>query len=223
MAKDFTHPKVVESYDEHIRKLIPGYELIHLNIQAILKSHLNEPPKILIAGCGTGYELLYLSQLFPQATFVAIDPSLEMINKAKLRLTDLNVLERIEFIQGNTSVLTSFENQFDVALAILVSHFIAEPSKTDYFRDIFKSLKKGGVLFSYDLMEMDSTHQQLLKNLTELNGLTAKQSQNMFDRLDEDFVLISPDQMIKLLKTVGFHEIQSFMQVLSFYGFISYK
>ncbi len=30
MAKDFNHPVVVESYDEHIRKLIPGYELIHL-------------------------------------------------------------------------------------------------------------------------------------------------------------------------------------------------
>ncbi|MFI7905129.1 class I SAM-dependent methyltransferase, partial [Acinetobacter baumannii] len=26
MAKDFNSPKVVEGYDVHIRKLIPGYE-----------------------------------------------------------------------------------------------------------------------------------------------------------------------------------------------------
>ena len=30
MAKDFNSPKVVEGYDAHIRKLIPGYEVIHL-------------------------------------------------------------------------------------------------------------------------------------------------------------------------------------------------
>ncbi len=29
MAKDFNSPKVVEGYDVHIRKLIPGYEVIH--------------------------------------------------------------------------------------------------------------------------------------------------------------------------------------------------
>ena len=37
MAKDFQSQTVVDGYDQHIRKLIPGYELVHLQIQAILK------------------------------------------------------------------------------------------------------------------------------------------------------------------------------------------
>ena len=39
MAKDFNSPQVVEGYDEHIRKLIPGYELTHQQVDAIL-THL---------------------------------------------------------------------------------------------------------------------------------------------------------------------------------------
>ncbi len=35
MAKDFNSPKVVEGYDVHIRKLIPGYEVIHQQVDAI--------------------------------------------------------------------------------------------------------------------------------------------------------------------------------------------
>ena len=39
MAKDFQSQTVVDGYDQHIRKLIPGYELVHLQIQAILLSY----------------------------------------------------------------------------------------------------------------------------------------------------------------------------------------
>ncbi len=56
MAKDFQSQTVVDGYDQHIRKLIPGYELVHLQIQAILKTHLPEHAHVLIVGCGTGYE-----------------------------------------------------------------------------------------------------------------------------------------------------------------------
>ena len=40
MAKDFNSSKVVNTYNEHIRKLIPGYELVHQQIQALLKAYI---------------------------------------------------------------------------------------------------------------------------------------------------------------------------------------
>lgn len=54
MAKDFNSPKIVEEYDQHIRKLIPGYEIIHQQVDAILQSVLQPIAHILIVGCGTG-------------------------------------------------------------------------------------------------------------------------------------------------------------------------
>ena len=83
MAKDFHSAIVVAGYDSHIRKLIPGYELVHQHINAILSSHLPETARILIVGCGTGYELQYLLQQHPQWQFTAIDPSLNMLQQAE--------------------------------------------------------------------------------------------------------------------------------------------
>lgn len=53
MAKDFHSATVVAGYDSHIRKLIPGYELVHQHINAILSSHLPETAQVLVVGCGT--------------------------------------------------------------------------------------------------------------------------------------------------------------------------
>lgn len=224
MAKDFSHPKVVESYDEHIRKLIPGYELVHLQIQAILKSRLNIPAKILIAGCGTGFELDYLTQQFPQADFVAFDPSWEMIQKAKKRINDPQCLNRIEFIHGDSAVLTEYEDQFDVVLLILVSHFLDKVSKTQIINDLLKSLKRGGMYLSFDLMAFKYDQQvQQLQYMTQALGLSEKQSQAMVERLEGDFHLISIDQMHQLLKSTGFSKIENFTQILNFFGICALK
>lgn len=223
MAKDFSHPKIVEAYDAHIRNLIPAYELVHLSIQSILTTHLHHEAKILIAGCGTGYELQYLAEQFPNARFVAIDPSTEMIKKAKSRIQNSVSSSRVEFVHGDTSVLEHYPDYFDAALSILVSHFIAEPDKTEFFKQIQQSLVKNGILLTYDLMRMDAKTQQILFQLTQFNGLTEKQSLNMVERLEEDFALVDSRQMHDLLEKSGFLNMQIFMQIIGFYGFFAFK
>ncbi len=50
MAKNFHSEVVVASYDDHIRKLIPGYELVHQQIEAILSTELPETAHIFNSG-----------------------------------------------------------------------------------------------------------------------------------------------------------------------------
>lgn len=236
MAKDFNHPRVVHYYDEHIRLLIPGYDLVHLQIQAILKTNLNnasnhgpdnlsnQQRKILIAGCGTGFELEYLIQHFPQASFVAFDPAEAMINQAKQRFNAPEDVARIEFLVGDSSVLHGHEQQFDVALGILVSHFLSQTEKKKYFKEIQHSLKNDGFLLSYDLMQFqDQAQIQQLQYLTQSLGLSEKKSQIMVERLNDDFQLISIQDLQQLLRNSGFNRIECFSQILSFYGVLSYK
>ena len=102
MAKDFHSAIVVAGYDSHIRKLIPGYELVHQHINAILSSHLPETARILIVGCGTGYELQYLLQQHPQWQFTTIDPSLNMLQQAEKNIQSVTGYERVRFIQADT-------------------------------------------------------------------------------------------------------------------------
>lgn len=224
MAKDFNNPVVVEGYDAHIRKLIPGYELIHLQVHAVLKSYVSTQAKILVVGCGTGYELQYLAEQFPHWNFTAIDPAANMIDKAKQHIADLGLCSRIQFIQGDTSVLKQVDENFDVALAILVSHFVPVDAKAQFLKDIANHLSNTGLCLSYELMEISNTKQlQALKNLSLATGLTEKQAQLMTDRIEQDFALISVDEMSALYLQAGFKRVESFAQVLNYHGFIAFK
>lgn len=223
MAKDFQSEEVVAGYDTHIRKLIPGYELVHQQIDAILSAYLPEAAHILIVGCGTGYELSYLLQRHPQWQFTAIDPSLTMLQQAQRNIDLCKGKERVEFIQADTQSLNQV-NQFDAALAILVAHFIPQDHKTDFFQDICQSLKPEGVLLSYDLMQHeDATELKVMQQLAQHTGLNAKQSEKMIARLEHDFHLISTENLKALLTKVGFKRSRIYCQIMNYYGFLAYK
>ncbi|MEQ1135302.1 class I SAM-dependent methyltransferase [Acinetobacter seifertii] len=223
MAKDFNSPKVVEGYDEHIRKLIPGYEVIHLQVDAILQSVLKPNAHILIVGCGTGYELEYLLKRHPDWKFTAVDPSLTMLQKAQEQVELLDKSSQVTFIHGDTSALP-LEACFDAALSILVAHFVADDIKPAFFKDIYDRLKEKAVLLTYDLMTCINPMQ--LKALPYLcldQGLTEEQCQKMLERMAQDFFSLTTEGYIKLLEKTGFESVQPYAQILTYQGFIAKK
>ncbi len=224
MAKDFNNPVVVDGYDDHIRKLIPSYEMIHLQVHALLKTYAPSNANILVVGCGTGYELKYLAEQFPDWTFTAIDPAPNMIEKAQQYIADSGLSNQIQFVHGDTSVLSSLNEHFDVALAILVSHFVPYHEKGQFFKDIENSLSKFGLCLSYELTQISNPQQlETLKILALKTGLSEKQAEVMANRIDQDFALISADEMKNLYRQAGFSSVETFAQVLNYYGFIGFK
>lgn len=134
MAKDFVSQHIVDGYDVHIRKLIPGYELVHQHILAILKSRFkDEKAKVLIVGCGTGYELGYLLECFPNWQFVATDLSQTMLDKAKTYVQPWNTENRVQFILGDCDI-HQFANTFDLVFSVLVGHFVPYLQKANFFK-----------------------------------------------------------------------------------------
>lgn len=223
MVKDFQQQRVVDHYDDHIQKLIPGYGIIHRQIHALLQARLADDAKILIVGCGTGYEVNYVLEQFPQAQITALDPSLNMMNKAKERLAGHPQRHRIHFMHADTSALIDMHH-YDVALVILVAHFITMPQKHNFFRDIYRSLKLGGCLFSYDLMQFKCAKQlQALQYFCQNNGLSLQQSQNMAERIQQDFSLIFPQQYENILYDVGFRDVDCYSKIMNYYGFQATK
>ncbi|MCU4528572.1 methyltransferase domain-containing protein [Acinetobacter sp. P1(2023)] len=223
MAKDFNSLKVVEGYDQHIRKLIPGYEVIHLQVDAILQSMLPPNAHILIVGCGTGYELEYLLKRHPDWKFTAVDPSLTMLQKAQKQVELLGKSSQVTFVHGETSALP-LENCFDAALSILVAHFISDEIKPVFFKNIYDRLKEKAVLLTYDLMTCVNPQQlQALRYLCLAQGLTEEQCQKMLERMDQDFFSLTTEGYIKLLEKAGFERVQSYTQILTYQGFIAKK
>ncbi|ENV07980.1 hypothetical protein F966_03840 [Acinetobacter higginsii] len=223
MAKDFNSQKVVERYDDHIRRLIPGYELMHQQVDAILQSALSSDAQILIVGCGTGYELEYLLNRHPSWRFTAVDPSLSMLQKAQALIQALGQSERVQFVHGETAALPT-QPKFDAALSILVAHFVPHALKPSFFAEILQRLKADGLLMTYDLMACEDPQQfKALPLLCQNNGLSAEQSQAMMERLAQDFFTLSFDAYQQLLQHTGFEQVHCFSQVLTYQGLIAQK
>lgn len=242
MAKDFNQQHVVEHYDQHIRKLIPGYELIHLQVKSIVQHFLSQAAsqqnkqhgpsssqaQIVVVGCGTGYELQYLSTLFPSAKITAIDPAENMLKQAQdylaLQHDPSQPRAEIEYIHADSSVLEQFPETFDVAISILVSHFVAHSAKQSFFQHMASSLKPQGICLSYDLTQIEHAHQfSILKQMALNTGLAEAQAQAMLDRMHEDFYLISIAEQKQLYRNVGFDAVEQFAQVLNYVGMLGIK
>lgn len=223
VTKDFNSQHVVDGYDHHIRKLIPGYELVHQHIQAILTSHLSEHQHVLIIGCGTGYELQYLLKSFPHWTFTVTELSANMLEKARQHVEQLQQSHRVHFILGSH---TDFEQepQFDAVLSILVTHFVPYRSKQNFLDQVFSILNPNGIFISFDLMALQSGFErQVLPKLCEINGLTSFQATKMMDGMAEDFATVTEFAYLQMLKKSGFKDIQSFLHILSYYGYWAFK
>ncbi|MFP6842601.1 MAG: class I SAM-dependent methyltransferase [Acinetobacter sp.] len=223
MAKDFKSQSVVDGYDLHIRKLIPGYEVVHQQIQALLKTYVKEHAHILIVGCGTGYELGYLLQLFPHWTFTATDLSTTMLEKAKQYIQPLNASHRVQFILSDVTELKN-EQSYDAALSILVTHFVSFQYKSNFFEAIYESLKLQGIFITFDLTKIKSDQElEILKHVCEANGLTTSQSAAMIERLEDDFYPLSEQETFEQLKLSGFDFVERFTQILSYQGYLAIK
>jgi len=71
-------------YDQRFAKLAPMKEALHLLLR-LLFSEFPAEARILCVGAGTGAELLYLAQAFPQWRFTAVDPSAPMLDICRQR------------------------------------------------------------------------------------------------------------------------------------------
>jgi len=222
MAKNFHSEVVVASYDDHIRKLIPGYELVHQQIEAILSTELPETAHILVVGCGTGYELSYLLQRYPDWTFTAIDLSAAMLEQASKNLNSID-RQRVKFIQSTIQEL-HHPDTFDAALAILVAHFIPNSEKNGFFQAIHHCLKTNGLALTYDLMQPEEQQDiKIMQKLAQQTGLSMVQSTKMIERLEQDFHLLSAQNFTVLLTKVGFKQCKIYCQIMNYHGFLLRK
>jgi len=109
-------------------KKITIEEYINLEIMPNKGSYSIENPEILIAGCGTGRELVVLAKYFKKAKFFAIDLSLNSLAYAKMKCEENNV-NNINFLQCDILSLKKLNKKFDIIFSTGVIHHMENPDK----------------------------------------------------------------------------------------------
>lgn len=102
-----------------------------------------KPMDLLIAGCGTGRQILMERSAHPHANITALDLSLASLAYAR-RKCDEAALKNITCLQSDILCLDRMEARFDLIASSGVIHHMADPEKA---LNILKNLlKPGGVL-----------------------------------------------------------------------------
>jgi len=152
--------------------------------QLVSKIKYNPNLSILDVGVGPGYSLIKLADKFPDATMIGVDPSPEMIQLARSKITKLDNT-KIKLILGETPNLPLDHNKFDYALVANVIYFWDDPIK--HLKEINRILKQNGSILIY---------------------FTDKES--LSERINEDdgiFKMYHPDQIANFLLSSGFGNI----------------
>ena len=109
------------------------------------------PRRILDLGCGTGTGALALLHRFQGADVVALDMSVQLLQRLEAKARDLGVADRVRTVQADLDTSWPAIDTVDLAWASSSLHHMADPDRV--LTGVFAALRPGGLLA---VIEMDS-------------------------------------------------------------------
>ena len=215
------------AYDELINIIIPGYQRSHELAQYLLEDSLQNSSKILIAGCGTGKEIIDFSKNNLHWQFLGFDPSEKMLQMAKEKLQINNCLERARLIRGVIDDV--IETEFDAATAILILQFLHSNEEIQRFiTSISTKLKPEAPLILVYMEGSKETNEYSVLNSAWMTQQFRTRIDDQavideFKRRDEEIKFIAQELIESYLDKAGFSKPIKFYQAYLLTGLIAFK
>ena len=206
------------SYDDIFAKIAPMRDALHLLTRFVF-SDLRAEARILCVGAGTGAEILYLAEAFPQWRFTAVEPAAPMLAICRRRAEEAGIASRCSFHAGYLDSLPAAD-PFDAATCLLVSHFLLEKdARGGFFRQIAARLQPGGYLVSADLAsDMTSpAYRSLLemwKRMFLHCGVPPEKVEQSGAEHGRDVAVLPPSDIAAIISSGGFNAPTLFFQTL---------
>jgi len=219
-------------YDLIVQQLMPGYaSLARLSVALLATSPLARAAgaTVLVAGCGTGAELLEARAQRPDWQLSAIDPSAAMLAAAQQRLEQQPAAAQGSPIhwQQTTVEAMQAEASFDGALSVLVLQSLPDDgSKLAFLSALARSLKPGGQLVLVDLMAPERSPLQnqvdaAWVQFQSASGIAA--SEAAVAGLTQGIHPIGTSRLAALVEAAGLSDPAPIFQALNVQGFLLQK
>ena len=216
------------SYDLIAQQLIPGYaSLARLAVSLLAASPLAsaQGASVLVAGCGTGAELLEARVQRPDWRLTALDPSAAMLATSRQRLQSAPSAGAgsIRWLQSTVEELPPVAS-FDGSLSVLVLQSLADDgSKLAFLSSLARTLRPGGQLVLVDLMRPERSPLQAQvaeawQGFQRASGLDG--AAEALAALSPKLHPIGPARLGALVEAAGFGDPAPVFQALDFQGFL---
>jgi tRNA (cmo5U34)-methyltransferase len=136
-------------FDRLIVKLIPDYQHMVEALVLAIPFAGSAPVKVIDLGCGTGTVAKQVLETFPNAEVTCLDLAENMIATAKTKLVKYS---NIRYVIGDFKA-PKLDDNYDVAVSSLALHHLTtDDDKRQFYREIYGSLRPGGVFCNADLV-----------------------------------------------------------------------
>ena len=217
-------------YDRLQSQVIPGYGSLARLAVALLSCSPEARAtgsEVLVAGCGTGAELLEAVAQRPDWQLTALDPSAEMLAESQQRLSNAPAAA-IHWQQSTVEDLvnqTGMEGRFSGGLSVLVLQSLPDDgSKLAFLSALARCLKPGAQLVLVDLMRSAQSSLEPQLDAAWLafqaaSGLDASAALGASQGLHP----IGLARLTSLVNAAGFGDPARIFQALGFEGFLLQK
>jgi tRNA (cmo5U34)-methyltransferase len=232
-AKDYqmTHesefdrnPSLSDNYERAPRWFVPGYDASHAMAAVLLRDRIGEHGKILVVGAGGGVELSVFARECQGWMFTGVDPSVEMLRQAKVKLETVGASDRVSWVQG--VVEDSPIGPFDAATAFLCLNFVPVDRRLATLREIHVRLTSGSpFLMINGCSDKNSTRFEddlrLYTAFARRSGAPADMVQGAARMQRESLFYVLPEREVAVLKEAGFQDVHLFYAGLWVFGWIA--
>jgi len=219
--------QVAEVFDDMLHRSVPNYQQV-IGMTASLLGDLLEKGVVYDLGCSTGNTLLALARKLSgkQLSFVGIDNSPAMIEKANRKLATLADPGEVRFILGDITSADLAE-----AAAVILNYtlqFIRPLERPGFLSRIFEALPPGGVLImSEKIISKDpvlnrrfiDAHHQFKRE----QGYSELEIARKREALEHVLIPFSIDENQQLLRQAGFRSVETFHQWFNFASWVAVK
>lgn len=218
-----------EDYDNEIRNTIPYYDSFHKETLNLVKTILKEPKIWLDTGCGTGTLVKKAVKEFNTTSFILADPSPEMLDVARSKLSNLPE-ERLRILEPSETSEISLDPDLkpDVVTAIQAHHYLSKDERAKTTKVCYDLLNEGGVYVTFENTRPKTDEgigvvKEYVKNYQLRKGKDAETVDNFLKRFDVEFFPITIQDHLLLLEKTGFKVVELFWMSYMQAGFYCIK
>ena len=170
MAKEKVNVKELGYYDFLAQVGISYFNWggIKATEELVEMCQINEKKKILIVGCGSGYQACHIAQKYGSKV-VGIDIAEHMVKKAKERAEEFGLEGELEFRVGDALDIPFKDNTFDIVFTEFVTIFIDDKKKA--FSEYARVVKPGGFVGINEIYREEDASPEVLEKLEGVTEL----------------------------------------------------
>jgi len=220
--------KTVQVFDDMLNRSVPFYQEIQRMSTEIAADFAVPGTNVYDLGCSTGNTLIALDKVLPpEVSFVGVDYSPDMLEKAREKLTQYKVTRPCEYICRDLDNGISIVNA-SVVVFTLTLQFVRPLKRQQLIQDIARGLNKGGCLILIEkVLCLDSKLNRLFINyyytFKKRMGYSQMEIAQKREALENVMIPYRPEENRQLLLENGFTECDMFFKWYNFCGMLAIK